>query len=195
VKQVTHHQFLEERLRTVKRWVTALVVLTIVIATTAIVFALSGDSEPDRNVSEGPGIGPADGDGGGVDIIDGSECDPVPLRSDCDIDPDECNLIHNISACDDYDVTVRFNDSAVQEDIDEAGALLRTYDSDFDFIIMEIFPPIGRAVLETDVADFCRTVTSALEGKSYVESVKCAPMLPGDFTDVDPDAPVQQSND
>ena len=179
-----------------KRWVTALAVLTIVIATTTvIVFALSGDSEPDRNASEDPGIGPADGDGDGVDIIDGSECEPVPLRSDCDIDPDECNLIHNITACDDYEVTVLFNDSVTQDDIDEAGALLRTYDDDLEFIIMEIFPPIGRAVLETDVADFCRTVTSDLEGESYVESAECAPLLPGDFTDVDPDAPVQQSNE
>ena len=179
-----------------KRWVTALAALTIIIATTtAIVFALSGDSEPDRNASEGPGIGPADGDGDGVDIIDGSECEPVPLRSDCDIDPDECNLIHNITACDDYEVTVLFNESVTQDDLDEAGALLRTYDDDLEFIIMEIFPPIGRAVLETDVADFCRTVTSDLEGKGYVESAECAPLLPSDIADADPDIPVQQSND
>ena len=69
-----------------------------------IVLALTGgepgSAEPDRNVSEGPGSGPADGDGDALDIIDSSDCDPVPLRSDCDIDPDECNLIHNITACD-----------------------------------------------------------------------------------------------
>ena len=28
-----------------------------------------------------------------------SDCDPVPLRSDCGIDPNECNEVHNIDAC------------------------------------------------------------------------------------------------
>ena len=183
-----------------KRWLSpSSVIVLAFIATAVIVLALTGgdagSAEPDRNVSEGPGSGPADGDGDGIDIIDGSECDPVPLRSDCDIDPDECNLIHNITACDDYEVTVNFNTSVVQEDIDEAGALLRTYDDDLEFIIMEIFPPIGRAVLETDVVDFCRPLTSDLESKSYVESAECVPLLPSDISDIDPDAPVQQSNE
>ena len=184
-----------------KKWLSpsSLIVLAL-IAAAVIVLALTGgdagSAEPDRNVSEGPGSGPADGDGDGVDIIDGSECDPVPLRSDCDIDPDECNLIHNITACDYYNVTVNFNTSVAQEDIDEAGALLRTYASDdVEFLILESFPPIGSAVLETDTPDFCSTVQSQLAAKSYVESVECAPLLPSDISDIDPDAPVEQSND
>ena len=179
-----------------KRWVTAVAVLTIVIATTtAVVFALTGDSEPDRDTSEVPPASSDEVDGDYVDDIDPSDCDPVPLRSDCDIDPDECNLIHNINACEGhYEVTVNFNTTVTQEDIEEAEALLRTYDSDVDFIIMEIFPPIGRALLESE-SDPCSAITAQLESESYVESVACGPALPNDITDADLDAPVQQTND
>ena len=178
----------------------SLVVLAL-IAAAAIVLALtggdSGSAEPDERAgARSPASGGADE--GAVDdvadIIDASDCDPVPLRSDCDIDPDECNLIHNITACDGYEVTVLFNESVTQDDIDEAGALLRAYDDDVEFIIQESFPPTGRAVLKTDDADFCRTVTSDLASKSYVESGECAPLLPGDISGIDPNAPVEQRN-
>lgn len=180
-----------------KRWATAIAVLTIVIAaTTAVVFALnSGDSEPDRNVSEGPGPASQDVDGGDVDILDPSDCDPVPLRSDCDIDPGECNLVHNITACEgNYEVTVNFNTTVAQEDLEEAEALLRTYDSDVEFLIMESFPPIGYALLESE-SDPCPAITAQLESETYVDSVACGPALPNDIADGGPDAPVQQTND
>ena len=177
----------------------SLVVLAL-IAAAAIVLALtggdSGSAEPDERAgAQAPVSGGADeGAVDDADIIDASDCEPVPLRSDCDIDPDECNLIHNITACDGYEVTVLYNESVTQDNLDEAGALLRTYDDDLEFLIQESFPPTGRAVLETDVADFCQKVTSDLARKSYVESGECAPLLPSDVPDIDPNAPVEQRN-
>ncbi len=92
-----------------------------------------------------------------------------------------------------YEVTVQFNITVTQDDLDEAGALLRSFDDDVDFLIMEIFPPIGRAVLATDAPGFCRTVEAALEAKSYVDGASCRPWQEPD--EAEPDAPVSTDND
>ena len=92
-----------------------------------------------------------------------------------------------------YEVTVQFNGSVTQQEIDEAGGLLRTFDDDVDFLIMEIFPPIGRAVVTTEAAAFCPTVEAALEAKSYVDEVSCGPQVEPD--QAEPDAPVSTDND
>ncbi len=92
-----------------------------------------------------------------------------------------------------YEVTVQFNGSVTQQDIDEAGALLRTFDDDLDFLIMEIFPPIGHAVLATDAPGFCQTVRAELEAESYVDGASCQPWQEPD--QADPDAPVSTDND
>ncbi len=92
-----------------------------------------------------------------------------------------------------YEVTVQFNGSATQLDMDEAGALLRTFDEDVDFLIMEIYPPIGRAVLATDAPDFCPTVKAALEAERYVDSASCRLWQEPD--QAEPDAPVSTNND
>ncbi len=91
-----------------------------------------------------------------------------------------------------YEVTVRFNTSVTQGDIDEVGALLRSYDEDVEFIIMESFPPIGQAVLATDAPDFCGTIETELEAKSYVDDVSCGPWEDKDIGE--PDAPVTNQN-
>ena len=92
-----------------------------------------------------------------------------------------------------YEVTVQFNTTVTQDDLDEAGALLRTFDDDVDFLIMEIFPPIGRAVVTTEAADFCQTLETELGAKSYVDEVSCGPHVETD--QADPDAPVSTDND
>jgi inhibitor of cysteine peptidase len=89
-----------------------------------------------------------------------------------------------------YEVEVRFNTSVMQEDIDEAEAILRAFDDDLEFLVLESFPPIGRAFLESDAPDFCSTVTAALEAKSYVSSASCGPRR-DDSDGGDPDASVQ----
>ncbi len=92
-----------------------------------------------------------------------------------------------------YEVTVQFNGSVTQQDIDETGALLRSYDEDIEFLVMEIFPPIGRTVVTTEAADFCPAVKAALEAKSYVGSVSCRLWQEPD--QAEPDAPVSTDND
>jgi len=74
-----------------------------------------------------------------------------------------------------YEVTVRFNTTVTQDDIDEVDALLRAYDDELEFLLMESWPPIGRAQLTTDVAHFCQTVEAELEAKSYIDDVSCGP--------------------
>jgi hypothetical protein len=72
-----------------------------------------------------------------------------------------------------YDVTVEFNALVTQDDIDEVAALLRTFDDDLEFVILERFPPQGRATLATDAPDFCRTIEVELTAKTYVDSASC----------------------
>ena len=92
-----------------------------------------------------------------------------------------------------YEVTVQFNTTVTQNDLDEVAALLRSFDDDVDFLIMEIFPPIGHAVLTTDLTGFCPTVKAALEAESYVDGASCQPWQEPDQTE--PDAPVSTDND
>ena len=92
-----------------------------------------------------------------------------------------------------YEVTVRFNTSVTQEDIEEVDALLRAYDDDLELLIMESFPPIGRALLSTDATDVCQTVEADLEAESYVDGVSCGPWVAPDQGE--PDTPVHTSNE
>ncbi len=92
-----------------------------------------------------------------------------------------------------YEVTVQFNTTVTQDDLNEAGSLLRTFDDDVEFLVMEIFPPIGRAVVTTEAAAFCPTVEAALEAESYVDEVSCGPHIEHD--QAEPGAPVSTDND
>jgi hypothetical protein len=87
-----------------------------------------------------------------------------------------------------FEVTVRFNTSVTQDDIDEAGVLLRTFDDDVEFLIMEMFPPVGRAVVAVDTPGFCQAVAADLEARSYVNDVSCRSWAGGG--EGEPDAPV-----
>lgn len=74
-----------------------------------------------------------------------------------------------------YEIAVEFNASVTQDDLDEVADLLRSFDDDVDFLILERFPPAGRAALATDAPDFCATLEPELAAKSYVESASCEP--------------------
>lgn len=75
-----------------------------------------------------------------------------------------------------YEVTIRFNASVSQDDLDEVNALLAGFDRDVQFLVMEIFPPIGRATLATDAPDFCEAVAGEIQTKTYVQGVDCRPI-------------------
>ena len=72
-----------------------------------------------------------------------------------------------------YELTVSFNTSVTQVNLEEAEALLRAYDDGLEFLIQESFPPTGRATLRTDAAGFCPTVETELEAKTYIDAVMC----------------------
>ena len=92
-----------------------------------------------------------------------------------------------------YEVTVGFNTSVTQDDYDEVGAVLRAYDDELEYVIMESWPPIGRALLTTDVADFCQTVEAELEAKSYIDDVSCGPVEPAPPPTPAPGTPVEDT--
>lgn len=78
-----------------------------------------------------------------------------------------------------FDVDIQFNESVQQEDIDQVRDLLATFDAGLEFVVLEIFPPQGRATVETDDPDFCQTVLDELETRTYVDSVRCQPTAEG----------------
>ncbi len=92
-----------------------------------------------------------------------------------------------------FDVSVQFTTEATQDDISDVGAFLRTFDDDLEYLILEIFPPIGRTVVMTEASDFCQTVEMELGAKSYVDNVSCGPHVETD--QADPDEPVSTDND
>ncbi len=92
-----------------------------------------------------------------------------------------------------YEVTVKFSAAVTQDDIEEADALLRTFDDDLEFLLMENFPPIGSAVVATEGSDFCQTVETDLAGRSYVLDVSCQAWAGGGGANSD--APVSTDND
>ena len=93
-------------------------VILALVATSAGVLALTGGDEPSGGQPPigSTGIEPRECNHNIVDGCDQADldghpdadkdglCEPVPLRSDCGIDPDECNFVHNINACDQDDL-------------------------------------------------------------------------------------------
>jgi hypothetical protein len=91
------------------------------------------------------------------------------------------------SAVGEYRVTVSFNEEAVQADLDEIGRLLTGFDEGAEYAIQESFPSTGVANLVADVEDFCETIVSDLESRTYVTDASCGPQLePGDIDHEDP---------
>ena len=77
------------------------------------------------------------------------------------------------------EVSVQFSADANQDEMEEVGAFLRMFDDDLEFVILEIFPPIGRAAVTTDDPDFCKMVATKLVAESYVDGVSCGPKAGG----------------
>ena len=92
-----------------------------------------------------------------------------------------------------FDVSVQFTTEATQDDIFDVGTFLRTFDDELEYLILEIFPPLGLAVVTTEAADFCQTMESELGARSYVDDVSCGPYVETD--QADPDQPVSTDND
>lgn len=92
-----------------------------------------------------------------------------------------------------YEVTVRFNTSVTQDDLAGIEPSLRAYDDGLEYVIMESWPPVGRALLTTDAPDFCQTVEAELEAESYIDGVTCEQWV--DSSEVDPDDPVSSTRD
>lgn len=77
------------------------------------------------------------------------------------------------------EVSVQFTTDATQDEMEEVGAFLRAFDEDLEFVILEVFPPIGRAGVTTDDPDFCEMVATELVAESYVDGVSCGPKAGG----------------
>ncbi len=94
---------------------------------------------------------------------------------------------------DECEVTINFNKTVTQADIAEAESILRARDANVEFIVMEIFPPIGVARLNVDDRSQCDSAVDELRAKSYVESVSWQTFDP---VGVDgPEEPVSTTNE
>ena len=88
-----------------------------------------------------------------------------------------------------YTITIRFNETVDQDQMDEAGARIRDFDPDADYVIQESFPPTGVANFVAETEDVCLALVQGLEAETFVTSVACGPQLePGD--NIDPNEPV-----
>ena len=87
-----------------------------------------------------------------------------------------------------YRVSISFNETVDQDQMDEVGARIRDFDPDADYVIQESFPPTGVANFVAETEDFCLAIVPELEAETFVTSVTCGPLLePGD---TDPNEPV-----
>ena len=87
-----------------------------------------------------------------------------------------------------YRVSISFNETVDQDQMDEVGARIRDFDPDADYVIQESFPPTGVANFVAETEDFCLAIVPELEAETFVTSVTCGPQLePGD---ADPNEPV-----
>jgi hypothetical protein len=72
-----------------------------------------------------------------------------------------------------YRLTVAFNTSVTQADMDEVDQLIRRFDSSAEMLVTESFPPTGHVVVKTGTPDFCQNVESALDALPSVANVTC----------------------
>lgn len=72
-----------------------------------------------------------------------------------------------------YRVTVAFNATVTQADMDEVDQLIRRFDSSAEVLITETFPPTGHVVVKTGTPDFCRNVESVLDALPFIADVSC----------------------
>ncbi len=88
-----------------------------------------------------------------------------------------------------YDLTVAFNESVTQIDLEEIGKIVEEISPDSDFLVRESFPPVGVVRVTTDMASFCSDIEAKFESLPYVSDVTCA--VASDAPPVsDPDEPV-----
>ncbi|HEU5321100.1 MAG TPA: hypothetical protein VFX28_09870 [Methylomirabilota bacterium] len=72
-----------------------------------------------------------------------------------------------------YDVTVRFDESVQDADLQAVERVIKRYDGDADVLLLESFPPILKARVRTDAGDFCAKLTRDLEEMPPVSGVDC----------------------
>jgi hypothetical protein len=70
-------------------------------------------------------------------------------------------------------VSIRFNETVQQSDIEDVAGVLAKYDPDADLQILQLFPPVGHAVIKSDVPGFCKELKAQLSDRPYIDSVSC----------------------
>jgi hypothetical protein len=125
-------------------------------------------------------------------IVGGDGQEPITIIDD--MDPNECSLVHNIDACEAgvFNLTIDFSESVTQADMAVAQEELASFDPDVQLLVLESFPPMGRATVRTAEPDFCDEVQAMLSDLAGVRSVTCEPTT-APPSDVSPDEPVSST--
>jgi hypothetical protein len=92
----------------------------------------------------------------------------------------------------DCEVTINYNTSVTQADLDEVELMVRALDADAEMVLAESWPPIGGASLAVDAAA-CDGLVDALTNMSYVESASWQTFDPAGVGD--PDSPVSTDDE
>lgn len=143
---------------------------------------------------------------GTVDCNDtiGVPVDGGPIRSDEGIDPNECNLVHNLDACSPeqlagagitvgaqpgvYDVGADFTADYTQADMERVQEIILSGDPSADVLVLERFPPAAGAHVHNKSEGFCEDIIAQLEAVHGVAGATCIPS--SDEPPTDPDGPV-----
>ena len=192
----------------VKKWI----LLAAIMIVSAVALAACGDDDGDTNaesaddgnlpqVSDDALDGPGDADRDDL-VTDGGpvsapvcapgfpDCEDTVVNSnDGEVEEDLPPAPRDTRPSSQYRVTISFNETVDQDQMDEVGARIRDFDPDAEYVIQESFPPTGVANFVADTEDVCIALTQDLEDETFVTSVTCGPQLePGDT--IDPDEPV-----
>ena len=73
-----------------------------------------------------------------------------------------------------YMLSIGFNESVTQQDIDEVAAIVASLDPGAELLLRESFPPMASARLTTGDPDVCKRIAVELGSKSYISRVSCA---------------------
>lgn len=101
-----------------------------------------------------------------------------PVPPDGSTGPNPCPP--DFAACESiaYAVAIDFTVAYTQEDLDIAEKLLQGFDPDVQFLLLETFPPMGRATLATSDGAFCELLQAKLLGRAGIGRIGCEPAQP-----------------
>jgi hypothetical protein len=190
---------------TTERWLPSVAILAVLIAVAAVLLGMVGASDAaplgtDLDAAGDPASDPV-GDIAGACLEGSIECidtvdlpvdgGPEPICIERTVDCDGIIEDPPITAQESPDavvqLTVDFDGSVTQPDIEGVSELIVSIDPSADVLILERFPPAASAIIRVRGAGVCEDLVARLETLPAVAAASCADYKPSGG---DPDGPV-----